>query len=101
MLRGRNAERSERRAASASDIAKANDIEIQEITESATKSMEDLITQFEVQEMLPMHELLGSDKQLRSISGSLKVEVAERFSCKKTSRKKSASLRNYESILGL
>ena len=32
----------------------------------------------ESSEDLPMHELLGLDKQLRSIRGSLKVEVAER-----------------------
>ena len=39
---------------STSDVAKADDIEHQEITESATKSMENLITQFEGQETLPM-----------------------------------------------
>ena len=84
---------------SASDIAKADDIELQEIMENAMKSMEDLIAQFEGQEMLPMHELLGLDKQLRSIRGLLKMEVAKRFSWKKASRKKSASSKNYETIL--
>ena len=39
---------------SASDIAKVNDIELQEIMENAVKSMEDLIAQFEGQETLPM-----------------------------------------------
>ena len=39
---------------SASDVAKADHIELQEITENAAKSTEDLITQFEGQEMLPM-----------------------------------------------
>ena len=39
---------------SASDIAKADDIELQEITESTTKSMENLIAQFEGEEMSPM-----------------------------------------------
>ena len=47
---------------SASDVSKADDIELQEIV----KSMEDLIAQFEGQETLPMRELLGLDKQLRS-----------------------------------
>ena len=61
-----------------SDTTKADDIELQEITENASKSAEDLITQFEGQEMLPMRELLGLDKQLRSIRGSLKVEVAKK-----------------------
>ena len=79
---------------SASDIAKTDDIELQEIV----KSMEDLITHFEGQEMLPMCELLGLDKQLRSIRGSLKVEVAKRFSWEKASRKRSTSSRNSEAI---
>ena len=48
---------------SASDVAKADDIELQEITKNATKSTEDLIAQFEVRETLPMLELLGLDKQ--------------------------------------
>ena len=56
---------------SESDITKADDIEQQEIMENALKGMEGLITQFEVQEMLPMCELLGLDKQLRSKRGSL------------------------------
>ena len=58
-----------------SDIAKANDIELQEIA----KSMEDLIFQINNQLQTddlfehPLRELLGLDKQLRSIRGSLKV----------------------------
>ena len=50
-----------------SDVAKADDIELQEITENAPRSMEDLIMQFKRREMLPMCELQGLDKQLRSI----------------------------------
>ena len=50
---------------SASDITKADEIELKEITESAIKSTEDLITQFEEEGTLPMRELLGLDKQLR------------------------------------
>ena len=73
---------------SASDIAKTDDIELQEIS----KSMEDLIAQG--QEMLPMHKLLGLDKQLRGIRGSLKVEVAKKVQLEKESRKKSASSEN-------
>ena len=53
---------------SASDIAKADDIELQEITENTRKSTEDLIAQFEGQETLPIHELLGLEQQLRSSS---------------------------------
>ena len=77
---------------SASDVAKADDIELQVIVES----MEDLITQFKGQEMLPMRELLGMDKQFRIIRGSLKVEVAKKFSWKKALRKQNASSRNSE-----
>ena len=65
--------RVEEKLPSASDVAKADDIELQEIA----KSTEDLITQFEGQETLPMRELLGLDKQLRSIMGLLKVEVTK------------------------
>ena len=54
------------------DIAKADDIELQEIMENATKSTEDLISQFEGEEMLPMRELLGLGKQLKSIRGLLR-----------------------------
>ena len=39
---------------SASDVAKADDMALQEITKNVTKSTEDLITQFEGQETLPM-----------------------------------------------
>ena len=44
---------------SVSDVAKADDIELQEITERETKSTEDLITQLEGEEMLPMQDLIG------------------------------------------
>ena len=68
---------------SESDITGADDIELQEIAEKASKSMEELI--FQIKDIQtdtddlfkhPLHELLGLDKQLRSIRGSLKVEVA-------------------------
>ena len=86
---------------STSDIAKADEIELQEIA----KSMENLISQmsqtddsFEGEETLPMRELLGLDKQLRSIRGSLKVEVAKRFSWKSALLKSTESSRNFENI---
>ena len=67
---------------SLSDIAKADAIELEEIA----KSTEDLIFQINNQSQTddlfkhPLRELPGLDKQLRSIRGSLKVEVAKRFS---------------------
>ena len=66
---------------SASHITKAdNDIKLRELTERATKSMENLIVQLkgEFSKDLPMCELLGLDKRLRGIRGSLKVEVAKK-----------------------
>ena len=70
---------------SESDITRADDIEWQEIAEKATKSTEDLILhlndqQSQTDDLLeyPLQELLGLDKQLRSIRSSLKVEVAKK-----------------------
>ena len=92
---------------SVSDVYKAADIELQEIA----KKRENLISQMsqtEGEEMLPMRELLGLDKQLRSIRGSLKVEVAKKVQLeesikkehqKKASRKSTASSRNSKTIL--
>ena len=48
-------------------IAKADDIELQEITKNAVRSMENLMKQFKWQETLPEYELQGLDKHLRSI----------------------------------
>ena len=69
---------------SESDITGADDIELQEIAEKAIKSTEDLILHLNDQQSQtddlfkhPLQELLGLDTQLRSIRGSLKVEVAK------------------------
>ena len=65
---------------SSSEIAKADEIELEEIV----KSNEDLISQInnptQTDDLFepPLRELLGLDKQLRSIIGSLKVEVAKK-----------------------
>ena len=66
---------------SISDIAKADEIELQEIaksTENLVSQMSQTDDSFEGEETLPMRGLLGLDKQLRSIRGSLKVEVAKK-----------------------
>ena len=65
---------------STSDITRADDIELQEIAKKAWRSIEKLNQQVQKEstEDLPMRELLGLDKQLRSIRGSLKVEVAKK-----------------------
>ena len=63
---------------SASDVDKADFLDLEEIA----KSTEDLIShlndqQSQTDDLLeyPLRELLGLDKQLRSIRGSLKIEV--------------------------
>ena len=66
---------------SSSEIAGMGEIELEEIA----KSTEDLIFQINCQSQTdelfehPLRELLGLDKQLRSIRGSLKVEVAKKL----------------------
>ena len=66
---------------SESDITKADDIELQEIVEKASgiiSQKKDVQTDAEDLFEHPLCELLGLDKQLRSIRGSLKVEVAKK-----------------------
>ena len=66
-----------------SDITKVDDIELQEIAEKASgiiSQIKDVQTDTEDLFKHPLRELLGLDKQLRSIRGSLKVEVAKRLS---------------------
>ena len=72
--------KAEEEMSSRSDVAKADDIELQEIMENVARSTGNLIVQLEGEssEDLPMYELLGLDKQLRSIRGSLTVEVAKK-----------------------
>ena len=85
---------------SSSEIAGIDEIELEEIA----KSTEDLIFQINSQSQAdelfkhPLRELLGLDKQLRSIQGSLKVEVAKRFSWKNILLKSAKSSRNSENI---
>ena len=66
---------------SESDITKADDIELQEIAEKASgiiSEIKDVQTDTEDLFENPLREMLGLDKQLRSIRGSLKVEVAKK-----------------------
>ena len=79
---------------SSSEIAKADEIELEEIV----KSTEDLIFQINNQSQTddlfehPLHELLGLDKQLRSIRGSLKVEVAKKVQLEEHIKKEQRKL---------
>ena len=65
---------------SESDITRADDIELQEMAEKASdiiSQIKDVQTDTEDLFEHPIRELLGLHKQLRSIRGSLKVEVAK------------------------
>ena len=71
---------------SESDITKADDIELQEIAEKAlgiTSQIKEVQTDTEDLFEHPLRKLLGLDKQLRSIRGSLKVEVAKKVELEK------------------
>ena len=66
---------------SESDITGADDIEVQEIAEKASgiiSQIKDVQTDTEDLLEHPLHEFISLDKQLRSIRGSLKVEVAKK-----------------------
>ena len=79
---------------SESDITKADDIELQEIVEKASgiiSQIKDVQTDTEDLFEHPLLELLSLDKRLRSIRGSLKVEVAKMLSWKNTSSKSAES----------
>ena len=66
---------------SESNITGVDDIELQEIAEKASDIIsQNKNVQTDTDELFehPLQELLGLDKQLRSIQGSLKVEVAKK-----------------------
>ena len=60
--------------------------------------MENLIAQLEGEssENLPMRELLGLDKQLRSIISSLKVEVAKKIQLEERIKKEKHKLKTIQ-----
>ena len=80
---------------STSDIANVEEIELQEIMENVARSTESLIKQLkgESSKNLPMRELLGLDKQLRSIRGSLNVEVAKKVQLEEKINKEKCKLK--------
>ena len=82
---------------SASDIDKVDDIELQEIVENAARSIENLNQQVQEEPTkdLLMRELLGLDKQLRSIRGSLKVEEAKKVQLEECIKKKHHKLEEF------
>ena len=80
------------------EIAGADEIELEEIV----KSTEDLIFQINSQSQTdelfehPLHKLLGLDKQLRTIRGSLKVEVAKKVELEECIAKEHCKLEEFQ-----
>ena len=84
---------------SESDITKADDIELQEIVEKASgiiSQIKDVQTDTEDLFEHPLHELLGLNKQLRSIRGSLKVEVAKKVELEEHITKERRKLNEFQ-----
>ena len=89
---------------SESDITKVDDIELQEIVEKASgiiSEIKDVQTDTEDLFEHPLRELLGLDKQLRAIRGSLKVKVAKKVELEEhitKERRKLEELREYPRV---
>ena len=86
------------------DITKADDIELQEIVEKASSiisEIKDFQTDTEDLFEHPLRELLGLDKQLRTIRGSLKVEVTKKVELEEhitKERRKVEEFREYPGV---
>ena len=88
--------------------------ELQEIAENASRSIENLNQQVQEEPtedlpmgsrrdpgpVWPMHELLGLDKELRSIRDSLKVEVAKKVQLEERIKKKNCKLKEFQEYPG-
>ena len=88
---------------SESDITGADDIELQEIAEKALgiiSQIKDVQTDAEDLFEHPLRELLGLDKQLRSIRGSLKVEVAKKVELEEHITKERRKLEEFREYPG-
>ena len=88
---------------SESDITKADDIELQEIVEKTSgiiSQIKDIQTDTEDSFEHPLRELLGLDKQLRTIRGSLKVEVAKKVELEEHIAKQRQKLEEFREYPG-
>ena len=89
---------------SESDITGVDDIELQEIAEKASSTIsqiKDVQTDTEDLFEHPLRELLGLDKQLRSIQGSLKVEVATKVELEEHIAKEHRKLEEFREYPGV
>ena len=88
---------------SEADITGADDIELQEIAEKASgiiSQIKDVQTDTEDLFEHPLRELLGLNKQLRSIRGSLKVEVAKKVELEEHITKERRKLEEFREYPG-
>ena len=88
---------------SESDITGADDTELLEIVEKASgiiSQIKDVQTDTEDLFEHPLCELLGLDKQLRSIRGSLKVEVAKKVELEEHIAKEHRKLEKFREYPG-
>ena len=89
---------------SESDITRVDDIELQEIAEKASgiiSQIKDVQTDTEDLFEHPLRELLGLYKQLRSIRGSLKVEVAKKVELEEHITKERRELEEFQEYPGV
>ena len=92
----------EKELPSASDVGRANEIEMQDLTGKAIAVNKDLIREISSDrgtetgeddpDMPTMRELVGLDKQLRSIRGSLKVEATKKVELEQHIEREKAKL---------
>ena len=86
------------------DITKADDIELQEIVEKALGIISQIkYVQTDTEDLFenPLRELLGLDKQLRTIRGSLKIEVAKKVELEEHITKERRKLEEFREYLGV
>ena len=89
---------------SESDITKVDDIELQEIAEKTSgiiSQIKDVQTDTEDLFENPLHELLGLDKQLRTIRGSIKIEVAKKVELEEHIAKEQRKLEEFREYPGV
>ena len=89
---------------SSSKIAKADSIELEEISEKASDIISQITdVQTDTDDLFehPLRELLGLDKQLRSIRGSLKVEVVKKVQLEKHIAKEHRKLEEFQEYPGV
>ena len=89
---------------SESDITKVDDIELQEIAEKALDlifQIKDVQTDTDDLFKHLLHDLLGLDRQLRSIRGSLKVEVEKKVQLEEPIEKEHRKLEEFRDYPGV